>query len=99
MTQYTQFGAVDKLSVATSAAANSTIKPTTQPLTLAVIGSVAFHVKIGATSPTPPAAADTDFYYPAGTIFYFDIPVGQELSVRGAATGSVYVQRALQAGG
>jgi hypothetical protein len=98
MSQYTQFGAVDKLTVSAAAAANSVITATTHPRRVAVIGTVAFHAKIGATSPTPPAAANTDFYYPAGQIHIFDIPAGSEISFRGTGSGEVYVQQAVAVG-
>lgn len=98
MTQYTQYGAVDKLTIATTAEANSSIKATTLPITVAVTGDVAFHVLIGPTSPVPPAAAITDFRYPANEIFIFDIPAGSEISIRGSAAGFAYVQRAIQSG-
>jgi hypothetical protein len=98
MSLYTQFGAVNKLTVSAAAAANSTIVATTQPRRVAVIGTVAFHALIGPSSPTPPAAANTDFYYPAGTIHIFDIPAGSEISFRGTGSGEVYVQQAVSIG-
>lgn len=94
MTVYTHLGAVDKLSIATGAAANSTIKNNSLPLTVAVHATVDFHVLIAGGTPT---ATVNDFMFPAGVVHYFNLDAGQELSIRGSNTGTAYVQRVLQA--
>lgn len=88
MSAYRLFGNVEKLSVATGASDNSAITNPSMPVTLAVIGDVAFHAVVAGGTPN---ATDADMYYPADQQHIFFLDAGQVLSVRGVGTGSVWV--------
>lgn len=83
------YSRTERLTISTSAAASSTIT-SDRPITLAVVGNVAFHVLI-APSADSPEAATTDAYFPANEVYLFPLPAGSEISIRAATNGFAWV--------
>lgn len=77
----------EKLTVATTASANATLS-VGQPTKVAIVGDVAFHLLVAAGSPD---ASANNHYIPANEEKVVSLAPGDAISVRGTASGSVWV--------
>jgi len=79
----------EKLAVATTASANAVLS-VTRPTMVAIIGDTAFHLLVAPAASSPDATTDNHFIA-ANEEKIISLSPGDEISVRGAGTGSVWV--------
>lgn len=86
----------ERLTVATVSAVfvNTATLPNLQTKVISVIGNVAFHVLI--TPGNQVAATTNSPYFSANDMFLIPVPAGAEISILGAAGGSVWVSEVVR---